>query len=154
MRKTTIMACAVTMLLVCACAGLHGKRPPDISIAGFRAIPTQIQVPGFAVDLRLVNRNREALHFDGVYYAIFLEGHRIFSGASNVISAVPGYGEEIVTLRAMPDVLSSVGLISDLLGQPRSQFAYALEVELNARGYRRDFRAYREGRIGLRPGEY
>lgn len=139
------------LFILQSCAGL-GQRPeaPSVSLNSIRTIPSSGALPSFAIDLRVVNPNSEALKLRGVVYTISLEGHQIIKGAKNDLPVIEGYGEEEVTLTASANLLSGLGLINDLINSNRDSLDYEFEAKLDVSAFWPDIRVSDSGTINLR----
>lgn len=105
---------------------------PVVTVSSFRAIPGQGMAPRFEVGLRVVNPNRSALHLIGVAYTLSIENHKIFTGVSNDLPTVPGYGEKEFLFNGSMNLLGSVTLFSDLLRrQSRNKLNYRVDIKLD-----------------------
>ncbi len=152
MKKRII---AVSMLVIAsllsACGGFYGQDEPEIVVQGVRAVPSAGNIPNFVIDLNIVNPNRSPIHLNGVFYTLHLEGHRLFTGATNELPVIEGFSEAGFSVNANPDLLSGLGLIADLFSRPRSGFEYEIDAKLDVGGFRRNFNIYETGLISF-PG--
>lgn len=138
-------------LLLSAC-GYHGQDEPEIVIQGVRAVPSSGSIPNFVVDVNIVNPNRTPINLNGVFYTLKLEDHRLFTGASNSLPVIEGYGEASFSLNANPDLLSALGLLADLFSRPRDGFEYEIDAKLDVSGFRRNFNVYHTGLLAFPNG--
>ncbi len=149
-RKIVICFLFITSLLS-ACGGYYGQDDPEIVVQGVRAVPSAGFIPNFVIDLNIVNPNRSPIHLNGVFYTLHLEGHRLFTGATNDLPDIEGFSEGSFSVNANPDLLSGLGLVADLFSRPRNGFEYAIDAKLDVGGFRRNFNVYETGLISF-PG--
>lgn len=150
MKKITLATTLFFTLMLSAC-GYYGQDDPEIVVQGVRAVPSAGRIPNFVIDLNIVNPNRSPIYLNGVFYTLHLEGHRLFTGASNELPVVEGFGEASFNLNANPDLLSGLGLIADLFSRPRGSFEYEIDAKMDVGGFRRNFNVYETGLISF-PG--
>ncbi len=67
-------------------------------------------------------------------YSVEVEGHRLLSGASADMPAVPAYGMAEFHIEASPDLLGSARLFSDLMSGPRDGLNYTFKARLDLGG--------------------
>lgn len=140
----------LVLMSLSGCASLPaGYELPVVNVRGVRTVSDGGVVPGFEIDLHVINPNRTALRLDGVFYTVDLEGHRILSGVASQLPSIPAYGEDVVTLNASVDLLSGINLLSELMSQPRSEFNYDLNAKLDLAGFRRSIKVDQQGLISL-----
>lgn len=150
MKKISLVTVLILSSLLSAC-GFHGQDEPQIVVQGVRAVPSAGHIPNFVIDINIVNPNRSPINLNGVFYTLHLEGHRLFTGATNDLPVIEGFGEAGFSLNANPDLLSGIGLIADLFSRPRSSFEYEIDAKLDVGGFRRNFNVYETGLIAF-PG--
>lgn len=134
--------------------GYVGQEPPRIAVDGVQALPSSGPIPNFLVDLRVVNPNNQALRLNGVFYEVFIEGNRVFTGASGDLPTINGFDEQVIQLNANPDLLSTVGLVADLFsriqgGGNGTGVEYVLEAKVDVQGFRRNFNITESGQLDL-----
>lgn len=152
--KLTVQRCLVLGLCVLlgACAGLlQPLQKPDISVRGFRLLPSNSLAPEFLIALHIVNPNAQGLALKGVAYSASIEGHRIISGASNTLPEVPAYGEADVELRASADMLGGLRLFNDLLATQRDSLSFELSVKLDTGTILPPIHIVETGKLSLQP---
>jgi len=139
------------MVSVLSGCGFHGQDEPEIVVQGVRAVPSSGRIPGFIIDLNVVNPNRTPLNLNGVFYTLRLDGHRLFTGASNDLPVIEGFSEGSFSLNANPDLLRAIGFIADVFSRPRGSIEYDIEAKVDVGGFRRNFTVYETGLIAF-PG--
>lgn len=149
-RFLSLSVISTCIMLLSACASLQtGYEEPVVDVRSFRAVESGGVVPGFEIDLNVLNPNQTDLNLEGIYYTVTLEGHRVIAGVTNYLPVIPAYGEELVTLTASVDLLSSIQLMTSLLNQPRDSFEYGFSAKLDFKGWRRSIRVEKDGLISL-----
>jgi len=150
--KRTIMIVSILMVsLLGGCGGFYGQDDPEVIVQGVRAVPSAGFVPNFIIDLNIVNPNKSPIYLNGVFYTLHLEGHRLFTGATNELPVIEGFSEGSFSVNANPDLLSGLGLIADLFSRPRDGFEYEIDAKLDVDGFRRNFNVHESGLISF-PG--
>ena len=118
------------------CAGITNPdfEQPVVSLSSFRMVPQQTVGPKFEIGLHIINPNRQALSFEGIFYTVTIEGYDVLAGVSNDLPTVDPYGEADITLEASVDLVKSIRLISSLMQQPRDSFKYSFKAKLDPGG--------------------
>ena len=122
--------------LLSGCAGITNSHfeQPVVSLSSFRMVPQQAVSPKFEIGLHIINPNREALSFEGIFYTVTIEGYDVLAGVSNDLPTVDPYGEADITIDASVDLVKSIRLISSLMQQPRDRFKYSFKAKLDPGG--------------------
>lgn len=122
--------------LLSGCAGITNPdfEQPVVSLSSFRMVPQQTVGPKFEIGLHIINPNRQALSFEGIFYTVTIEGYDVLAGVSNDLPTVDPYGEADITLEASVDLVKSIRLISSLMQQPRDRFKYSFKAKLDPGG--------------------
>lgn len=134
-----------------ACAGLSPNyETPTVTVSSFKALPSDGALPAFAIGLRVINPNREALNLQGIAYTVSLDGYEIIKGVGNDLPVVEGYGEGEFNLTASANLFAGMRLIAGLLSSNKETFAYELEAKLDIGTFRPAIRVKDAGEIDLR----
>ena len=139
----------IAMLVLSACATVPEYEMPTVSVTSLRLLPSGSVTPHFEIGLHIINPNRVTLHPRGIAYSVFIEDHKILTGASNDLPEIEAYGEGEVTLHAVTNLMGSISLISDLVNRPRDDYAYRIEAKMDIGGSRPELRIADEGHINL-----
>lgn len=146
--RTCLMLLA---LLLCGCASLRpGYETPTVTVTSFRAVPNQGALPEFAIGLRVINPNASEIQLRGVSYAIELEGHEVIKGVTSEVPRIGAYESGDFTVFASVSVFAGIGLLNDLLRQPRDSFEYAFSAKLDAGLLSPDIRVRDSGTVAWR----
>lgn len=133
-----------------ACSSLgNGFDTPGVSVTSFRSVPGNGVIPEFEIGLRVTNPNPVPLKLRGISYTISLDGRELVTGVNNTLPAVDAYGTGDVAISVVPDVIASIGLITDLLNDPRDSFSYALEAKLDVGRFLPAIRVRDAGELSL-----
>jgi len=137
-------------VLLAACTGMQPRfESPTVSVASFRPLPSGSMAPRFAIDLHIVNPNRVPLKLKGIAYSVFLEGHKVLTGASNKLPEIEAYGEGDVTLEASARLLESLRLLNELISKRRDSYHYKVDAKLDIGGNRPELHVVDEGSVDL-----
>ncbi len=116
-----------------ACATLSPQfEQPQVNITSFNLAPqSTTSTPTFLIGLQVINPNRSALPLKGMTYSVEVDGYRILSGAEPELPRVSGYGTEEFTIKAVPDLLGSAKLISQLMRNNKEALEYRFKARLD-----------------------
>jgi LEA14-like dessication related protein len=133
-----------------ACAGFGiGYEAPTVTVSSFKALPSDGLIPAFAIGLRVINPNREALKLQGIAYTVSLAGYDVIKGVGNDLPLIEGYGEGEFNLTASANLFEGIRLVSGLMSGNKDRFSYALEAKLDVGSFRRAIRVKDAGEINL-----
>ncbi len=104
---------------------------PTLNLVSVTPLPADGFSQRFRLGFVIRNPNGSSLASKGMVYDIYFENHMLLSGVSNSIPTIEGYTEGSFDIVASTNMLGSLRLITDLLQQPRNQFAYRLEARLD-----------------------
>ena len=144
----------ISTFILAGCAGLGpGYETPTVAVSSFKALPSEGALPSFAIGLRVINPNREALELQGVAYTVSLQGHKIIKGVANDLPVIDGYGEGEIVLTAAANLFAGIRLITDLMRGDGDSLEFELEAKLDIGGFRPAIRVRESGEISLRPDD-
>lgn len=106
-------------------------------------------LPAFAIGLRVINPNPEALTLRGISYTVSLDGYDVIKGVGNNLPVIEGYGEGEFNLTASANLLAGVRLFSDLMKSNKDTFGYGVEAKLDIGAFRPSIRVRDGGEISL-----
>lgn len=140
------------MVLLAGCAGLGGREPVEVIVAGVEPIAGEGMEARMLVKLRVQNPNDQPLDFNGVFVRLDVEGNRFATGVSDQAGSVPRYGETII---AIPMSVSMFDLARQAMGalggRPRDKLAYELSGKLDGEGFT-GLRFHSTGELSLPAG--
>ena len=105
-RSALLILLACGVFLCGGCAGLQGREPVQVNIAGVESLPGEGLELRMLVKLRIQNPNDLALDFNGVSVQMDVQGKRFATGVSDVGGSIPRFGESLV------DVPVSISMFS------------------------------------------
>ena len=151
-RRRDALACAVLLAAALAgCAGLTGRDPVRVNLAGIEPLPGQGLELRFMVKLRVQNPNDAPIDYDGVALELEVNRKLLASGVSDQKGSVPRFGETVlgvpVTISAFAALRQALGLAE---GESLDDMPYVLSGKL-AGGPFGALRFTDEGRLSL-PG--
>lgn len=114
MSKILALVCLVcSIILMTACAAINPTlKHPDVKLVGLRLLPAQgILQRELAVDLAILNPNRQDLSVRGINYNVGIEGINLLSGAADQVPVLKGMQETPVTLVVSADLISIMRLL-------------------------------------------
>lgn len=136
LRIASVPLLLALALLASGCAWMRGDwEDPQVAIAALRMGPGEGLYQQIYIDLIITNPNRSQLALEGISYRVGLEGHELVRGVSREPLRVAPGASARYTVPAGFSLLSSAGLIRDLLMQPRQSLRYELEVTLDPVGW-------------------
>jgi hypothetical protein len=119
------------LLLLTACAGLPGRDPVRVDLAGLESLPGEGMELRFMVKLRVQNPNDDALTYDGVSIDLDLRGQSFGSGVSDARGSVPRFGETVI---AVPMTVSGLAMARQLFSLLRDGETSLQRVDYVLRG--------------------
>src|SRR5215831_7241004 len=134
MRRTfqTIMV-LVCVAILGGCAGMPGKDPVQVTVAGIDSLPGEGLEMRMLVKLRVQNPNDSPIDYDGVYVKLDVLDRTFASGVSDEHGSVPRFGETVVsvpvTVSALRVALQAIGFVLD--GRQVEKVNYKLEGKLD-----------------------
>ncbi len=106
-------------------------------------------MPAFAIGLRVINPNPEALTLRGISYTVSLDGYEVIQGVGNDLPVIEAYGEGEFNLTASANLFAGMRLFSDLLKSNKDTFTYGVEAKLDIGAFRPSIRVRDGGEISL-----
>ena len=102
LRSLVLLAAAAVTLA--SCAWMHGREPPQVSLAGVDTSPagdssgSQSFEARVQLKLRVRNPNDTAIDYNGISVELDVQGKSLASGLSNQSGTVPPFGETLTIL--------------------------------------------------------
>lgn len=123
----------VAALTLGGCAGMPGREPLQVSVAGIESLPGEGLEFRMLVKLRVQNPNDAPLGYDGVFVKVDVQNTTFASGVSDERGSVPRFGETVisvpVTVSTLRVALRAIGFILD--GTPTEKVKYKLSGKLD-----------------------
>lgn len=138
------------VLLLSACATLDPNyEEPTVTIASFKALPSEGMVPAFEIGLRIINPNSQSLNLAGVVYTISLDGYELVKGVGKDFPAIEGYSEGTVTLTASANLLTGIRFLGDMMQKQGETLEYEFKAKLDLGGLYPSIRISEKGHFDL-----
>ena len=138
--------------LLGACAGMPGRDPLQVAVAGIEPLAGEGLELRMLVKLRVQNPNDAPLDYDGVYVKLDVLDSTFATGVSSERGTVPRYGETVI---GVPVTVSAMRMVTYALrmldGKPVDKLNYRLEGKLNGAGFG-STRVQAQGELAL-PGD-
>lgn len=150
MAKRFVLALfSAAALASCTTLG-PGHEQPTVTLASFKAIPSEGMVPAFEIGLRVLNPNPSDLSLAGIVYTISLEGYELVKGVGKDFPVIEGYSEEVVLLTASANLLAGIRFIGDMMGREEEKLDYQFEAKLDLGGLYPSLYVEEAGEFSLR----
>jgi hypothetical protein len=137
-RRDLVSLLAAVTLTLGACAWMHGREPPQVSVAGVEPSPAGESSGSGSFEarmqlkLRVQNPNDTAIDFNGITVELDVQGRSLASGLSNQSGTVPPFGEAMITV---PVTVSMWGMANQALGllsgKSMTKITYQMRGKLN-----------------------
>ncbi|CAD6549499.1 hypothetical protein LMG24235_04696 [Paraburkholderia sabiae] len=95
-RFVHLLLFVVVMVSLDGCAGMFGRDPLHVSVAGIEPLEGQGMEMRFNLKLRVQNPNEAPVDFSGVSVELDLNGKSFATGVSDQIGTVPRFGETVI----------------------------------------------------------
>ena len=151
-RQQCVGAWLLCMLLLASgCASLTPQLdPPKVSLASFRTLPDDGNMPRFEIKLRVINPNKQTLDIAGISYSVELLNTELITGVANDVAPIEGYGEGVVTLDASLQLLDLLRLLANLGASGSEPLAYRFTAKIDFNGFLPTQRIEETGEINLK----
>lgn len=132
MRKLLLVWLCV---LLAGCAGLTGRDPLNVTLAGIEPLPGQGMEMRMAVKLRVQNPNDAAVDFDGAAVTLKVRGMDFASGVSDQRGSVPRFGETVLTVPVTVSALAIARQVISLAGGSNPKLDFVARGKLASGGF-------------------
>ena len=128
-RRLALSALALVLVLGAAgCAGLYRyPDPPRVALAGIRLLDLGVFEQRYLLALRVQNPNRFELPIEGMSYTLDVNGSEFAHGVNNRKTTIPAYGEQILQVRVVTDLLGTLQQLHRWEEQHPQRFDYRLK---------------------------
>ena len=131
-RKFVPVAVIISLLTLAACAGLSGRDPVQVSVAGIDTLPGEGLEMRMMVKLRVQNPSETPIEYDGVYVKLDVLEKTFATGVSAEKGSIPRFGESVINV---PVTVSTVRVALNTLGfvlgnKPAEKVRYKLSGKL------------------------
>lgn len=109
-RSTGVGGLALVLALtVFGCAGVYRyAEPPRVTLAGLRILDLTLFEQRYLLALRVQNPNSVELPIEGMTYTLDVNGSELAHGVNNQKVTIPAFGEQVLHISAVADVLSTL----------------------------------------------
>jgi LEA14-like dessication related protein len=127
----------VAVLNLNGCAGLPGREPIQVTVAGIESLPGEGLEVRMLVKLRVQNPNDDAVEYDGVYVKVDVQDRTFATGVSDERGSIPRFGESVisvpVTVSTLRLAFQALGFVLD--GKPAEKVNYRMSGKLDGPGF-------------------
>ena len=122
----------LAVLALGGCAGLSGRDPVQVSVAGIEQLPGEGLEMRMMVKLRVQNPGETPVDYDGVYVKLEVLDKTFATGVSDERGSIPRFGESVisvpVTVSTLRVALNTLGFV--LGDKPAEKVRYKLSGKL------------------------
>lgn len=127
---------------------------PEVQVTALEPLPNNHSGDlRFRIHLRVFNPNNSELALSGLYYTLKLAGHKVVTGTSSNLPAIPAYGQQAISVDASANLMGSFMAAAELIRLQGNTVPYELEAKLGLqRSILPAIRVSKQGNIQL--GQY
>ena len=122
----------LAVLALGGCAGMSGRDPVQVSVAGIESLPGEGLEMRMMVKLRVQNPGETPVEYDGVYDKLEVLDKTFATGVSDERGSIPRFGESVisvpVTVSTLRVALNTLGFV--LGDKPSEKVRYKLSGKL------------------------
>jgi len=122
----------LAVLALGGCAGMSGRDPVQVSVAGIESLPGEGLEMRMMVKLRVQNPGETPVEYDGVYVKLEVLDKTFATGVSDERGSIPRFGESVigvpVTVSTLRVALNTLGFV--LGDKPAEKVRYKLSGKL------------------------
>ena len=131
-RSFLPIAALIAVLTLVGCAGMSGREPVQVTVAGIETLPGEGLEMRMMVKLRVQNPSETPVDYDGVFEKLDVLDKTFATGVSDEKGSIPRFGESVINVPVTVSTLR-VGLttLGFLLGdKPAEKVRYKLSGKL------------------------
>ena len=131
-RSFLPIAALIAVLTLVGCAGMSGREPVQVTVAGIDTLPGEGLEMRMMVKLRVQNPSETPVDYDGVFVKLDVLDKTFATGVSDEKGSIPRFGESVINVPVTVSTLR-VGLttLGFLLGdKPAEKVRYKLSGKL------------------------
>lgn len=113
MRRSFLSIAPIIAVLVGGCAGMSGREPVQVSVAGIEQLPGQGLEVRMMVKLRVQNPGETPVDYDGVFVKLEVLDKTFATGVSDERGSIPRFGESVISV---PVTVSTLRVALNTLG--------------------------------------
>ena len=129
-RRSRPYCIAVILLLVSltsGCAGLSAYRePPRVSLVSIQPKEVGVLEQRYALQLRILNPNDEALPVTGMQYTLQINDREFAYGVSRQPVSIPPYGEALLDVDVVSNLLGMLQQLQEMSAGTHESLKYRL----------------------------
>jgi LEA14-like dessication related protein len=123
---------ALLLALVGACATLGPyQEPPRVSLASIQPKEMGLLEQRYGLQIRILNPNDTAIPLEGLSYTLEINGREFAYGVSRQSVSIPAYGEALLDVDVVSNLLNVLRQVQELGGEKRSSLQYRLSGKMN-----------------------
>ncbi|MFV8783734.1 LEA type 2 family protein [Microbulbifer sp. SA54] len=131
--RTLLLALMVAVIQGCAVLSPDFQEP-EVQVTAVEPLPNNRSGDlRFRIHLRVFNPNDSELALSGLYYTLSLAGHKVVTGTSNNLPAIPAYGQDSIVVDASANLMGSFMAAAELIRLQSDTVPYELEAKLGLR---------------------
>ena len=151
LRRSGLLLVLAALVLGSGCQTIPSDlREPGVRLQSITPRASGGVLPNFEIVLEVSNPNRVALEAEGLTYSLTLQGYRVIDGVAADLPRIPAYESREVRIDARADLLSGLGLITELLESPAEPIRYRFDAEIDLGKFYPALRVRRDGSVMLR----
>jgi LEA14-like dessication related protein len=121
-----------TAVLLGACATLSPyKESPRVSLVSIQPQQMGVLEQRFGLQLRILNPNDVAIPVEGLSYTIEINNREFAYGVSRQAVEIPAFGEALLDVEVVSNLLNVVQQLQALNGETRSSLDYRLSGKIS-----------------------
>ena len=133
MRRSFLpISLIIAVLTLGGCAGMSGREPVQVSVAGIETLPGEGLEMRMMVKLRVQNPSETPVDFNGVFVKLDVLEKTFATGVSDEKGSIPRFGESVinvpVTVSTLRVGLTTLGLVMG--NKPIEKVRYKLSGKL------------------------
>jgi LEA14-like dessication related protein len=117
------------------CAGMPGRDPLNVTLAGVESLPGEGMEVRMAVKLRIQNPNDTPVNYDGVSLTLELRGLDFASGVSDTQGTVPRFGETVLVVPVTVSAFAMAKQVFTFAMGDRSTVSFVARGRLAGSGF-------------------
>lgn len=153
-RFVRLLPFVVALVSLAGCAGMFGRDPLRVSVAGIEPLAGQGMEMRFNLRLRVQNPNEAPIDFSGVSVELDLNGKTFATGVSDQVGTVPRFGETVIGVPLTVPAFTAVRQAFAFADSAQTgQFPYVLRGRLAGGGATGSTRFIDQGTLSLPMGD-
>ena len=152
-RRLSPLVVLMLVVLTAGCAGLGKKmEQPRVTLAGLTVVDFQLFEQRYGLTLRVQNPNDFELPVRGLSYRLEINDREFAHGVSRPSVTIPPFGEELIQVEMVSNILSIFEQLRDLEGGSPDTLRYRLSGKVSLGGGLLGVPFEHKGELGGLPG--